>query len=77
MATAARIEGSVVNRFLRPGAGDIRTIQPSGVIVCAAEVGPGDGNWHVEKASVVRTQRRLFDGNVYVPASAVKSVEAV
>lgn len=77
MATAARIKGSVVNRFLRPGAGDIRTIQPSGVIVCAAEVGPGDGNWHVEKASVVRTQRRLFDGNVYVPASAVKSVEAV
>ena len=76
MATAARITGSVVNRVLRAGTGDIRIIQPSGVIVCAADVVERDGAWHAEKAVVVRTQRRLFDGFVYVPASALAQVAA-
>ena len=76
MATAARITGSVVNRVLRAGTGDIRIIQPSGVIVCAADVVERDGAWHAEKAVVVRTQRRLFDGFVYVPASALAGVAA-
>lgn len=76
MATAARIEGTVVNRCLRAGADDIRIIQPSGVIVCAADVARKNDNWHVEKATVVRTQRRLFDGFVYVPASALARMAA-
>jgi hypothetical protein len=76
MATAARIEGTVVNRVLRPGGGDIRIIQPSGVIVCAAEVVNEGGAWRAVKATVLRTQRRLFDGFVYVPASAVQGLAA-
>ncbi len=76
MATAARIEGTVVNRVLRAGGGDIRIIQPSGVIVCAAHVAKKNGVWDAEKAVVVRTQRRLFDGFVYVSASALAGLAA-
>jgi 2-methylaconitate cis-trans-isomerase PrpF len=76
MATAARIEGTVVNRVLRKGSGDIRIIQPSGVIVCAADVRNDNGAWRAAKATVIRTQRRLFDGFVYVPASALRSLAA-
>jgi 2-methylaconitate cis-trans-isomerase PrpF len=75
MTVAARIEGSVVHRMVRPGgdsSGELRIIQPSGVIACAARVARQDGMWHADFASVTRTQRRLFDGNVYVPASALQ-----
>ena len=77
-AVAAAIEGTVVARMARPGgAGDsgrIRLISPSGVITAAAAVrrtGDGRGGWHADHASVRRTQRRLFDGFVYVPAGRV------
>ncbi len=75
MTVAARIEGSVVHKAARPGgdpAGELRIIQPSGVIACAAKVALENGMWHAEFASVIRTQRRLFDGNVYLPASALQ-----
>ena len=77
-AVAAAIEGTVVARAARPDAtGDgsrIRLISPSGVITAAAAVrrtGDGGGGWHADHASVRRTQRRLFDGYVYVPAGRV------
>ncbi len=74
MTVAARIEGTVVHRAARDTTdlnGELRIVQPSGVIVCAAEMRNEDGHWHAEKAAVMRTQRRLFDGFVYIPASAV------
>ena len=80
-AVAAAIEGTVVARAAAGvGARDadrggrVRLISPSGVISAAAAVrsaGFGGGGWHAEHASVRRTQRRLFDGFVYVPASRV------
>ena len=83
-AVAAAIEGTVVARAAAgTGAeagvrdanrgGRIRLISPSGIISAAASVrrtGSG-GGWHAEHASVRRTQRRLFDGFVYVPAGRV------
>ena len=75
MTVAARIDGSVVHREVRPGgdtAEELRIIQPSGVIACEARVALENGLWHAEFASVIRTQRRLFDGSVYLPASALK-----
>ena len=80
-AVAAAIEGTVVARAAGPRAagggpdhgGRIRLISPSGVISAAAAVhrtGSG-GSWHADHASVRRTQRRLFDGFVYVPAGRV------
>jgi len=74
MTVAGRIEGTVVHRAARVSAnpgGALRIVQPSGVIHCAAEVTHQDGVWYAAKAGVMRTQRRLFDGFVYIPASSV------
>ena len=83
LAVAAAIEGTVVNRSAAPRAagngGRIRLISPSGVISAAAAVGrtgPG-GSWHAEHASVRRTQRRLFDGYVHVPAGRVPGLAEI
>ena len=80
-AVAAAIEGTVVARAAAGAGGRdtdrggrVRLISPSGVISAAAAVrrtGAGSGGWHADHASVRRTQRRLFDGFVYVPAGRV------
>ena len=79
MAVAARIEGSIVNRVARlnssPDAG-IRIAMPSGVLVVAASVRKVNGAWHAEQGGFYRTQRRLFDGYVYVRASRVPGLIA-
>ncbi|MGH8618665.1 MAG: 2-methylaconitate cis-trans isomerase PrpF family protein [Burkholderiales bacterium] len=74
MAVAARLEGSLVHAAARPPqkADDpIRIAMPSGVLVVAADVLKKDGQWHAEQGAFYRTQRRLFDGYVYVRASRV------
>ncbi len=72
LGVAARITGTLVHRHSR-GARDndtqLRILQPSGVSVVGAEVEPIEGGWHARMASVYRTQRRLFEGRVLVPAS--------
>lgn len=83
-AVAAAIEGTVVAEAAaaggaaapRPGdgggdGGRIRLISPSGVIEAAASVRRTGDGWHAEYATVRRTQRRLFDGFLYVPAERV------
>ena len=74
MAVAARIEGTLVHAATRaPAKADdpIRIAMPSGVLVVAATVDRKDGAWHAEQGAFYRTQRRLFDGYVYVRASRV------
>ena len=74
MAVAARIEGSVVHAVTRktddPEA-PLRIAMPSGVLTVAATVKNDGGQWHAEQGAFFRTQRRLFDGYVYVRASRV------
>jgi len=73
-AVAARIEGSLVNQAARlasdPDA-EIRIAMPSGILTVAARVYKKDGSWHAEQGAFYRTQRRLFEGYVYVRASRV------
>jgi len=74
MAVAARIEGSIVNQVARLNANrdaEIRIAMPSGVLVVAASVQKVSGAWYAEQGGFYRTQRRLFDGYVYVRASRV------
>ena len=74
LAVAARIEGTVAHRHLRPSAGDdgdIRMIQPSGILPVACAVNRTADGWVAERVAVDRTQRRLFEGRVLVPASRV------
>lgn len=72
LGVAARIRGTLVNRHtrkMREGDPEIRILQPSGVSVVGAQVDEDGDGWHARLASVYRTQRRLFEGHVLVPAS--------
>ncbi len=73
LAVAARIEGSVVHAIARPGAADapLRLAMPSGVLTVGASVTRREGEWYAEQGAFYRTQRRLFDGQVYVSANRV------
>jgi len=72
LGVAARISGSIPNRHIRDGRGDngeLRILQPSGISVVGAQVDESEAGWHAVLASVYRTQRRLFEGHVLIPAS--------
>jgi 2-methylaconitate cis-trans-isomerase PrpF len=76
MAVAARLRGSVVFDATRPTddpESPIRIAMPSGVLTVAASVKQVHGQWHAEQGSFYRTQRRMFDGYVYIRASRVPS----
>jgi len=71
---ASRIEGTLVNRHARPTANprdDLNIMQPSGILTVASNVFMKGNAWYAEYGATYRTQRRLFDGFVYVPASRV------
>lgn len=73
-AVAARIDGSLVNQAARPSAdpgSEIRIAMPSGILTVAASVYRKGGAWYAEQGAFYRTQRRLFEGFVYVRASRV------
>jgi 2-methylaconitate cis-trans-isomerase PrpF len=73
-ATASRIEGTIPNEVARPAKSpeeDIIVMHGSGFIDVNVTVYQKDGEWHVEQASAYRTQRRLFDGQVYVSGATV------
>ena len=78
-AVAARIEGSVVHAATRATTdknAPIRIAMPSGILTVGAEVALKDGQWHAEQGAFYRTQRRLFEGFVYVRASMVPGLVA-
>ncbi len=73
LAVAARLEGSVVHACTRQGSGDGLAIgMPSGILIANALVIKEDGNWFAKLVTLMRTQRRLFDGFVYARASSLK-----
>jgi len=72
LAVSARVAGTIPHRCARPAGepgADLRVMQPSGLTLVAAEVAGNDGAWRALQATVYRTQRRLFEGNVLVPAA--------
>ncbi len=78
-AVAARIQGSVVHQAARAATDDnapIRIAMPSGILTVAAQVHHKDGQWHAEQGAFYRTQRRLFEGYVYVRAARVPGLVA-
>lgn len=73
LAVACRVPGSIPNRLLAPrenNEGELRLGHPSGIVNVAAEVGHRDGEPHADYAAVYRTARRLFQGEVLVPATS-------
>ena len=71
LAVACRVPGSIPNRLLPQGEerDELRLGHPSGVLSAAAGVERRDGALHARYAAVYRTARRLFQGEVLVPAS--------
>jgi 2-methylaconitate cis-trans-isomerase PrpF len=49
---------------------------PSGVLTVAATVRKNGAEWHAEQGAFFRTQRRLFDGYVYVRSSRITGAKA-
>jgi len=70
VGTAAALSGSVASRFVDPqgfAGGPLRIEHPAGAIPVDLEI---TRNGEVGRASLVRTARRIFEGNVLVPESA-------
>ncbi|MBM3490898.1 MAG: PrpF family protein [Alphaproteobacteria bacterium] len=71
LAVAARLPGSLPQRLLAGAIdGDIRIGQPSGILPVNARVlsSTTGAGWQAAGVEVIRTQRRLMDGQVYVSA---------
>ena len=70
VGTAAALAGSVASRFVDPpgfAGGPLRIEHPAGAIPVDLEI---TGTGEIGRASLVRTARRIFEGNVLVPESA-------
>jgi len=79
LAVAARLEGSVVHEAARANSNpeaEIRIAMPSGVLTVAASVRKLEGQWHAEQGAFYRTQRRMFEGHVFLRASHVPHMAA-
>lgn len=71
VATAALIEGTVVNEVVGQQAKDsgvVRLGHPSGVLDFGIQLRKESAGLHLDKASVARTARIIMDGFVYVPS---------
>ena len=78
LATACRIPGTIPAGLLRPAAANavvIRVAHPSGVWGTMASVKQTSVGWHAGSAGISMTARRLFAGQVMVPAELVKGLE--
>ncbi|MBP7063628.1 PrpF domain-containing protein [Ferrovibrio sp.] len=65
LAAACRVPGSLAQQMLRPGqSGALRVGHPSGLLLVDAAAEIQDGAVHVPQASLYRTARRLFQGEV-------------
>ncbi|TCP17904.1 hypothetical protein EV207_1746 [Scopulibacillus darangshiensis] len=80
LAAATTIEGTIPNQILASSAskGNLRIGHPSGQIYIEIEVNKTNNDYHVKRAAIGRTARRLMDGYAYVPLSTlVQSAEAI
>ena len=71
-AVAAAVEGTVVHEVARGERGArLRLGHPAGVMQVAAQVHRKDGVWQVDSVTTQRTARRIMEGAVLVPPSAM------
>lgn len=70
LAAACRIPGTIAMESLvqRDSGGDVRIAHPSGITVVAAKVTVTGGKTKIDQATIYRTARRLFAGQVFYGA---------
>ncbi len=69
---AALIEGTLVHQVCNPRAFEKKVVcfgHPAGAISIEVEVEKQDGRFHLKKAALGRTSRRIMEGFAYVPQS--------
>lgn len=72
LATAACIEGTVVNEIIDPviaHKGIVRIGHPSGVLEIYVEMKKNKDGWNLARAGVTRTVKPIMDGLIYVPST--------
>ncbi len=72
IAVGAKIPGSVVAQTAK-SQGSLRIGNPSGVLPVDANVSTKNGTYHARSATTFRTQRRLMEGNVLIPAGLLQA----
>ena len=71
-AVAAAVDSTVVHEVARAERGSrLRLGHPAGTMQIAAQVHHKDGVWQVESVTTQRTARRIMEGAILVPPSAV------
>ena len=68
LAAAIRVPGTLAARLAGRGSDSIRIAHPSGTISVDAATETQDGEIRILHATVLRSARRLFEGNVCIPA---------
>jgi 2-methylaconitate isomerase len=74
IGVASKIAGSIVHAVTNPHArpDTLRISMPSGILHVTAEVERENNAWRAVRGGFYRTQRRLFEGNLLVRASALQ-----
>ena len=71
LSSASVISDTVVNAVARPGTGETRTVaieHPAGKMVAELQIGGSASVPEIRRVAIVRTARRLFDGNALIPS---------
>lgn len=69
VATALALPGTVASgKALAPGHHTLRVLHPSGAIQIAADLQDGREGLRVSQASVIRTARKIMQGELHLPA---------
>lgn len=70
LSVASRIEGTVANRHAKAAAADdmVKIEHPGGVIEVCVKLRDADDEVIVEEASLLRTCRKLFEGQICIPS---------
>jgi len=79
LGVATQVPGTIPNRLSRPAnaAGEVRVANPSGLVSVGAVVRQAGNEWTADSAVLFRTARRLMQGEVAVPTSAVAASQPV
>lgn len=78
VATACVIPGTVADGLARMGLqGDISVEHPSGFFSVAVDVEHIDGKVHIKRSALMRTARKIFHGEVYLPKSIWPGAQAM
>lgn len=72
LGVACRLPGSLAHELYRDRPGQVRLGHPSGIITVDAEVTEGPAGHEAMRASLYRTARRLFQGEVLVATHQVE-----